>query len=245
MYIKTPSLSALITARTSTAHTSSFSPLLLMVGLPDANIQDAKEEIEVMRASGVQFALLAACHTAELTDLKKSDEMLYLTAAMQFCGFRSVVGTMWAMADLDGTDLSTLFYGNLFSSNGEDNDKSLCEKSARALCDAIWELRKKQGMTVERWMMRVLSRVRANAEGLNQNRFFSKSDGKLDENPNDDEDDSWLDEPNLETLRPEHSLEVSLTIDLSSQCLVAAFSDEPSSDTSVAALNPPEALRES
>ncbi|KAI0289537.1 hypothetical protein B0F90DRAFT_1793533 [Multifurca ochricompacta] len=57
---------------------------------------------------------------------------------------------MWAMADLDGTDLSTLFYGNIFSLNGEDNDRSLCEKSARALCDAIWGLRKKQGITLER-----------------------------------------------------------------------------------------------
>ncbi|KAI0306191.1 hypothetical protein B0F90DRAFT_1696943 [Multifurca ochricompacta] len=47
-----------------------------------------------------------------------------------------------------------LFYGNLFlfSSRGEDNDKSLCEKSARALCDAIWGLRKKQGITLERWV---------------------------------------------------------------------------------------------
>ncbi|KAI0297492.1 hypothetical protein B0F90DRAFT_1918704 [Multifurca ochricompacta] len=76
-------------------------------------------------------------------------------------------------------------------------------------------------------------------------RFFSKSDGKLDENPDDDEDDSWLDEPNLETFRSEHSLKVSPTIDLSSQCLAAALSDEPSSDTSVAAPNPPEALGES
>ncbi|KAI0306164.1 CHAT domain-containing protein [Multifurca ochricompacta] len=213
----TPSLSALITARTPTARTSSLSPSLLMVDLPDAKIQGAKKETEMIRASGVQvtdlvsekatratvmqglrehnlvhfachgqleannpfdtsfklhsdrltlldiirsrlehpiaeFAFLAACHTAELTDVKHPDEMLHLTAAMQYCGFRSVVGTMWAMADLDGTDLSTLFYGNLFSSSGEDNDKSLFEKSARALRDAIQELRKKQGITLERWV---------------------------------------------------------------------------------------------
>jgi hypothetical protein len=77
-----------------------------------------------------------------------------------------------------------------------------------------------------------------------KNRFFSKSDSKLDENPDDDEDDSWLDEPNLETFHPEHSLEVSPTIDLSSRCLAAALSDEPSSDTSVVAPNPLEALGE-
>ncbi|KAI0294011.1 hypothetical protein B0F90DRAFT_1928035 [Multifurca ochricompacta] len=68
--------------------------------------------------------------------------------------------------------------------------------------------------------------------------------GKLDENSDYDEDDSWLDEPNLETFRPELSLEVSQTIDLSSQCLAAALSDEPSGDISVAAPNPPEALGE-
>ncbi|KAF8220503.1 hypothetical protein L208DRAFT_1416639 [Tricholoma matsutake] len=43
-----------------------------------------------------------------------------------------------------------------------------------------------------------------------KNRFFPKSDGKLEENPIDDEDDSRLDEPNLETFDPEPSLEVVL-----------------------------------
>ena len=49
-----------------------------------------------------EFASLAACHTAELTDESPADEALHLAAAMQYCGFRSVVGTMWAMADTDG-----------------------------------------------------------------------------------------------------------------------------------------------
>ncbi|KAI9450791.1 hypothetical protein F5148DRAFT_986813, partial [Russula earlei] len=34
-----------------------------------------------------------------------ADEALHLTAAMQYCGFRSVVGTMWGMADSDGPEL--------------------------------------------------------------------------------------------------------------------------------------------
>ncbi|KAI0298365.1 hypothetical protein B0F90DRAFT_1669097 [Multifurca ochricompacta] len=45
-----------------------------------------------------EFAFLAACHTAELTDESIADEGLHLTAAVQYCGFRSVVGTMWEMA---------------------------------------------------------------------------------------------------------------------------------------------------
>jgi CHAT domain-containing protein len=56
-----------------------------------------------------EFAFLSACHTAELT------EGLHLTAAMQFCGFRSVIGTMWAMADTDGANLSKHFYKSIFS----------------------------------------------------------------------------------------------------------------------------------
>ncbi|KAI0247643.1 CHAT domain-containing protein [Lactifluus subvellereus] len=98
------------------------------------------------------FAFLAACHSAELTDQRAPDEMLHLAAAMQYCGFRSVVGTMWAMADMDGTDLSTCFYGHLFSPIGEEDELTLCERSAGALRDAVREMRKKEGMTLERWV---------------------------------------------------------------------------------------------
>lgn len=40
-----------------------------------------------------EFAFLSACHTAELAEESLADEVLHLAAAMQFCGFRSVVGT--------------------------------------------------------------------------------------------------------------------------------------------------------
>jgi len=53
-----------------------------------------------------EFAFLSACHTAELTEESIADEVIHLAAAVQFCGFRSVVGTMWAMADIDGRDLA-------------------------------------------------------------------------------------------------------------------------------------------
>ena len=57
----------------------------------------------------VEFAFLAACHTAELMD-----KLLHLTAVMQYCGFWSVVGTMWDMADMDGQDLDHNFYKLVF-----------------------------------------------------------------------------------------------------------------------------------
>ena len=40
------------------------------------------------------FAFLSACHSAELTDKSIADEALHLAAAMQYCGFRSVIGTL-------------------------------------------------------------------------------------------------------------------------------------------------------
>ncbi|KAF8273444.1 CHAT domain-containing protein [Lactarius quietus] len=107
--------------------------------------------VRLQLAIAAEFAFLSACHTAEHTDLEHPDEALHLTAAMQYCGFRSVVGTMWAMADTDGRDLSAHFYGQMFSPDGEV-DIPLCERSARALRDAVQKLRKKKGVTLERWV---------------------------------------------------------------------------------------------
>jgi hypothetical protein len=57
----------------------------------------------------------------------------------------------------------------------------------------------------------------------------SEHSGNADENPDDDEDDSWLDELDLEVFPPEGSLDVSSesSIYLSSQHLAAALSEEP------------------
>ncbi|KAI9454293.1 hypothetical protein BJY52DRAFT_1225163 [Lactarius psammicola] len=61
------------------------------------------------RLPTAEFAFLSACHTAEATEESIVDEVLHLAAAVQYCGFRSVVGTMWAMADEDGRDLGETF----------------------------------------------------------------------------------------------------------------------------------------
>jgi len=57
------------------------------------------------RLPTAEFAFLSACHTAEHTTESITDEGLHLAGAVQYCGFRSVVGTMWEMADIDGSDL--------------------------------------------------------------------------------------------------------------------------------------------
>jgi CHAT domain-containing protein len=112
--------------------------------------------LEIVRSQlpAAEFAFLSACHTAELTEGSVADEGLHLAAAMQYCGFRSVVGTMWAMADTDGADLSRHFYKTLFSDNSKvsQNGVPYHERSARALQIAVKKLRKKRGITLERWV---------------------------------------------------------------------------------------------
>jgi len=103
------------------------------------------------RLPSAEFAFLAACHTAELTDGSPTDEVLHLAAAMQFCGFRSVVGTMWAMADLDGPALAGDFYKSVFSER-EQEGVYYYERTAEALRDAVVKLRRKRGVTLERWV---------------------------------------------------------------------------------------------
>ncbi|KAH9952668.1 CHAT domain-containing protein [Russula dissimulans] len=68
-------------------------------------------DIVRLQLSSAECAFLSVCHAAEWTDKDTADEALHLTAAMQYCGFRSVVGTLWAMADTDGRDLADHFMG--------------------------------------------------------------------------------------------------------------------------------------
>ena len=97
-----------------------------------------------------EFAFLSCCHAAEITEASIADEALHLTAAMQYCGFRSVVGTMWEMADTDGRDLARNFYKSLFSS--EEPGVPYYERTAGALRVATQKLRKKRGISLERWV---------------------------------------------------------------------------------------------
>ncbi|KAI9509750.1 CHAT domain-containing protein [Russula earlei] len=96
-----------------------------------------------------EFAFLSACHTAEMTEGSIADEALHLTAAMQYCGFRSVVGTMWGMADDDGPELVKHFYKSMFSRKQDGTPYH--ERSARALRDAVRRLRKNR-IPLERWV---------------------------------------------------------------------------------------------
>ena len=108
------------------------------------------EIVRSRRLPSAEFAFLAACHTAELTEDSVSDEGLHLVAAMQYCGFRSAVGTMWAMADIDGPDLAKHFYRSMFAKRKKGIP--YYERSAEALRDAVQKLRRKRKISLERWV---------------------------------------------------------------------------------------------
>ena len=118
-------------------------------------------EIVRSRLPAAEFAFLSACHTAELTEGSSAEEGLHLAAAVQYCGFRSVVGTMWAMANEDGPDVAKYFYRSMFRKRlGEQGELvPYYKRSAGALRDAVQKLRKNlkkrridQRKTLERWV---------------------------------------------------------------------------------------------
>ena len=102
------------------------------------------------RLPSAEFAFLSACHTAELTEESLADEGLHLSAAVQYSGFRSVVGTMWAMADVDGPDLTGEFYRLVFSNRWKGT--TYYGRTAAALRDAVKYLRRRKKVTLERWV---------------------------------------------------------------------------------------------
>ena len=110
--------------------------------------------LKIVRADlpTAEFAFLSACHTAEVTEGSIIDEGLHLAAAVQYSGFRSVVGTMWAMVDEDGRDLAENFYKALFSDSKREQGTPYHERSAKALRFAVKKLRKKRRISHERWV---------------------------------------------------------------------------------------------
>jgi len=108
--------------------------------------------LEIVRSHlpTAEFAFLSACHTAEVTEGSVVDEGLHLAAAVQYCGFRSVVGTTWAMVDEDGRELAEHFYKALFSTSRREQGIPCHERSAKALRFAVKKLRRKRWITLER-----------------------------------------------------------------------------------------------
>ena len=64
-----------------------------------------------------QFAYLSACHTT-VGDEESPDEVIHLAAAVQFAGFRSVIGTMWAVDDAHTNEITSKFYEYMVDESG-------------------------------------------------------------------------------------------------------------------------------
>ncbi|KAJ7443596.1 CHAT domain-containing protein [Mycena galericulata] len=93
-----------------------------------------------------RLAFLSACESAAVST-STPDEVLHLSAAIQFSGFCSVVGSLWYMMDNAGPDLTEAFYSFLLR---DGLQHVVLKDSAEALNKATRELRKK-GMRLEHW----------------------------------------------------------------------------------------------
>ncbi|KAG1805922.1 TPR-like protein [Suillus variegatus] len=85
-----------------------------------------------------QFAFLSACQIT-VGDEKSPDESIHLAAAMQFCGFRSVIGSMWSVDDEVARQVVSAFYRNFI----DDSKRLDCTRAAVALHKSVKSLRKK------------------------------------------------------------------------------------------------------
>jgi CHAT domain-containing protein len=93
-----------------------------------------------------RLAFLSACETAQ-GDMERPDEALHLAATMLYAGFKSVIGTMWSMGDVDGPVVAEIVYRELFAGAGNTVDFDIVPY---ALDTAIRKLRA-QGLEPSRW----------------------------------------------------------------------------------------------
>jgi CHAT domain-containing protein len=94
-----------------------------------------------------RFAFLSACETAQGV-LEQPDEVLHLAATMLYAGFKSIVGTMWSMGDVDGPIVAQTVYRELFK--GSDSEVLDFDIVPYALDEAVQKLRA-QGLEPSRW----------------------------------------------------------------------------------------------
>ncbi|KAG8884018.1 hypothetical protein FRB98_002659 [Tulasnella sp. 332] len=171
----TPTLSALVRARTPTSN-SVGRPSVLAIGVPEPAGRDGADgallfvgkelrmllqcsrfrlqdkpllmqEITRTDLPDAEFAFLSACHTAT-GDRNTPNEGLHLAAAMQFAGFRGVVGTLWAMDDVDGPDVAESFYRYMFRNGGDGVNYEDAAKGVHEISKAL----RKSKVPLDRWI---------------------------------------------------------------------------------------------
>jgi CHAT domain-containing protein len=104
------------------------------------------EDLVRLNLPNAHLAFLSACETAQ-GDLERPDEALHLAATMLYAGFKSVVGTMWSMGDVDGPIVAQTVYEELFAGDASMLDFDIVPY---ALDAAVRTLRS-QGLEPSRW----------------------------------------------------------------------------------------------
>ncbi|KZP19143.1 hypothetical protein FIBSPDRAFT_828515 [Athelia psychrophila] len=106
------------------------------------------------RLPNADFAFLAACDSATSGGITNTpDESLHLAAAVQFCGIRSVVGTLWPMADVDGPRVAEVFYKHMFKGNDSRKSAEALHKvvTTMRLKRGLWDNTMSEGEALQRW----------------------------------------------------------------------------------------------
>jgi hypothetical protein len=137
-------------------------PLSSALVLQDGNL--TIQDVMNLHLTDAVLAVLSACQTAK-GDRNAPDQAVHLAASMLFCGFKSVIATMWwvvrcssdgsasettngrLMHDEDGPTVAHAMYEALFRSEAFDLDDV-----PYALDEAIQVLRT-MGVPAERWAL--------------------------------------------------------------------------------------------
>ena len=110
--------------------------------------------LDIMSAKSLDadFAFLCACHTAAGDNENTPNEVIHPAAALQFCGFRSVVGTLWEMADADGPVVAKRFYRCLLRQKKGGPFQIDVRDTAGAMHKIVSAMRLSKNMTPNRWI---------------------------------------------------------------------------------------------
>ncbi|KZP32428.1 TPR-like protein [Athelia psychrophila] len=106
------------------------------------------------RLPDADFAFMAACDSATASGISATpDEVLHFAAAVQFCGVRSVVGTLWPMADEDGPKVAQVFWKHMFKENDARKSAEALQKVvvAMRMRTGPWAKAKDEGESLQRW----------------------------------------------------------------------------------------------
>ncbi|KAG8927516.1 hypothetical protein FRC02_008088 [Tulasnella sp. 418] len=101
-----------------------------------------------------EFAFLSACHSAAGSKVTP-DETIHLAAGLQFSGFRSVIGTLYAMADIDGPVVAEEVYKYIYRhvlSHGQTKGSLVDFTDAAQGLNIATRVLRQNNVPVERWI---------------------------------------------------------------------------------------------